>query len=318
MLTLLYVLLALLAATLVCFGLLGWKVSSMILRPKNWPYDTVVDEEEKRGHFTREWFEQNVCLEDFSIPSPFGYNLHAAIWPHEGELAFADGKPRVAVIVHGYTYCLLGGIKYASIFHALGFDCLLYDQRNHGLSGRALTTMGINEARDLCAVCDWARERFGANAILGTHGESMGAATVLLHAPQDPALAFAIEDCGYSDLNRELRFALTHRFHLPWFPVLAFASLFSRLRGGVFFASVVPKRALQNCESLPILFLHGDTDELVPFYMLKENYDAKPGKKQMRVFPGAAHAGCYHVDPAAYAQYVTEFLSENGVLSQNA
>ncbi len=318
LLTLLYVLLALLAAALVLSGLIGWKVSSMILRPKNWPYDTIVDEEEKRGHFTHEWFEQNVRLEEFTIPSPFGYNLHAAIWPHEGASAFADGKPRVAVIVHGYTYCLLGGIKYASIFHSLGFDCVLYDHRNHGLSDRALTTMGLNEARDLSAVCDWARERFGADAILGTHGESMGAATVLLHAPQYPGLSFVVEDCGYSDLKAELRFALTHRFHLPWFPVLAFASLFSRLRGGVFFGSVVPKRELQNCESLPMLFIHGDADELVPFSMLAENYDAKPGAKAKRAFPGASHAGCYHADPAVYAECLTAFLTENGILSPKA
>jgi len=316
--TLLTVLLALLAATLVVSVLIGWKVSSMVLRPKNWPYHTIVDEEEKRGHFTREWFERNVRLEESTIPSPFGYNLHAAVWPHEGICVFADGKPRVAVIVHGFTYCLLGGIKYASIFHSLGFDCVLYDHRNHGLSDRALTTMGICEARDLSAVCDWAQERFGADAILGTHGESMGAATVMLHAAQYPTLAFAIEDCGYSDLKAELRFALTHRFHLPWFPVLAFASLFSRLRGGVFYGIVMPKRALKRCESLPVLFLHGDADELVPFSMMKENFDAKPGKKQLHAFPGASHAGCYHADPTAYATYVTEFLSENGILTSKS
>ena len=318
MLTVIYVLLALLALALVCSGLLGWKVSSMILHPKNWPYDTVVDEEEKRGHFTRKWFEQNVNLEEFTLRSPFGYDLHGAVWPKSAECTFADGKPRVAVIVHGFTYCLLGGIKYASIFHALGFDCVLYDQRNHGLSGRALTTMGIAESRDLSAVCDWARERFGENAILGTHGESMGAATVLLQAPQYPALSFVVEDCGYSDLNQELRFALTHRFHLPWFPVLAFASLFSRLRGGVFFGNVVPKRAIRSCEALPMLFLHGDADELVPFSMLTENFNAKPGAKRMRVFPGATHAGCYHADPEGYAACLKEFLTQNGVLPADA
>lgn len=314
----LYILLALLAAALLLSLVAGWKVSSMILHPKNWPYDTVVDEEEKRGHFTRAWFEQNVRLEEFTLRSPFGYNLHCAIWPHDDACAFADGNPRVAVIVHGYTYCLLGGIKYASIFHSLGFDCVLYDHRNHGLSDRAPTTMGLAEARDLSAVCDWARERFGQNAVLGTHGESMGAATVMLQASQYPALSFAIEDCGYSDLNGELRFALTHRFHMPWFPVLPIASLFSRLRGGVFFGGVVPKRSLQACESLPMLLIHGDADELVPFSMLAENYAAKPGKKQMRAFPGASHAGCYLSDPAGYAACLTTFLTENGVLSPKA
>lgn len=311
---LLIVLFSLVAAAFVGSLLVGWKVSSMILHPKNWAYETVVDEEEKRGHFTRAWFEQHVRLEEFSIRSPFGYTLHGAVWPRDEGAAFADGKARVAVIVHGFTYCLLGGIKYASIFHALGFDCVLYDQRNHGLSDRALTTMGMAESRDLTAVCNWARERFGRDAILGTHGESMGAATVMLQASKDPALSFAIEDCGYSDLNAELRFALTHRFHLLWFPVLPIASLFSRLRGGVFFGSVVPKRSLSQCNALPMLFIHGDADELVPFSMLAENVAAKSGKKWMRAFPGATHAGCYQADPARYADCVAAFLAENDLI----
>lgn len=316
--TLLYTLLALLAALFAFLLFVGWKISSMILHPKNWSYDSVLEEEEKRGHFTRAWFKQTVRLEEFSLRSPFGYDLHCALWPHEGGCAFSDGKPRVVVLAHGFTYCLLGSVKYAAIFHALGFDCVLYDHRNHGLSGRAPTTMGIAESCDLSAVCDWAKSRFGAEAILGTHGESMGAATVMLQAAQYPGLSFAIEDCGYSDFRKELRFALTHRFHLPAVPLVSIASLFSRLRGGVFYGSVSPADSLRLCTSLPMLFLHGEADELVPCSMLAENYAAKPGKKQMRIFPDAAHAGCYRADPAAYAGCVTAFLTESGLLTPSA
>lgn len=313
--TLLYALLALLAALIAFTLLVGWKVSSMILHPKNWPYDAVLDEEEKRGHFTRAWFEQTVRLDEFSLRSPFGYDLHCALWPHAGGCAFSDGKPRVVVLAHGFTYCLLGSVKYAAIFHALGFDCVLYDHRNHGLSGRAPTTMGFAESGDLSAVCDWARSRFGPEAILGTHGESMGAATVMLQASQYPGLSFAVEDCGYSDFRKELRFALTHRFHLPAFPLVSIASLFSRLGGGVRFGSVSPAESLRHCASLPMLFLHGDADELVPFSMLAQNVAAKPGKKQARAFPGAAHAGCYRANPAEYAACIEAFLTENELLS---
>ena len=315
MATLLYVLLGLIAAALLLSLVLGWKTAGMIVHPMNWAYDSAVDEEEKRGHITRAWFEENVRLEEFMLPSQYGYDLHCALWPHAGELRFADKKPRVVVIVHGYTYCLLGGIKYASIFHSLGFDCLLYDHRNHGRSGRAPTTMGFYESRDLSTVCEWARTRFGESAIIGTHGESMGAATVMLQASQYPSLAFTIEDCGYSDLKKELSFALRHRFHLPAFPTVFIASLFSRLRGGVFFGKVRPIDSVRHCENLPMLFIHGDADGLVPFDMLKENYDAKPGKRAIRAFPEAGHAGCYHADPAAYAACVEAFLSDNGLLT---
>ena len=312
---LLYVLLGLLLAALLLSLMIGWKISGMIVHPMNWAYDSVVDEEEKRGHITRAWFEETVQLEEFTLPSLQGYELHCALWLHTGELPFADKKPRVVVIVHGFTYCLLGGIKYAAIFHALGFDCLLYDHRNHGRSGRAPTTMGYYESRDLNTVCDWARARFGEDAFIGTHGESMGAATVMLQASQYPSLAFAIEDCGYSDLKKELSFALRHRFHLPAFPLVSIASLFSRLRGGVFFSKVRPIDSVRRCENLPMLFIHGDADGLVPFNMLQANYDAKPGKRAIQAFPEAGHAGCYHSNPATYAACVEAFLSENGLLT---
>ena len=268
MLIALLVLLFLIAAAAAFSILVGWQVSSMILHPRGYDYDKVIEEEIKRGHFTREWFASCVRLEEFSVHSPFGYDLHCALWPRGDSAAFADGRRRVAVFAHGFTYCLLGGIKYASIFHALGFDCVLYDHRNHGRSGKAPTTMGYFESYDLTLVIAWARERFGKDALIGTHGESMGAATVMLHAGQEGGLAFAVEDCGFSDFVSELRFVLRHRFHIPAYPVLPIASLFSRLRGGVFFGSVSPKDALKKADGVPMLFIHGDADELVPYSML--------------------------------------------------
>ena len=314
MLIAIYILLALLVAAIVFSLFVGWKVSSMLLFPKVYAYETVVDEEIKRGHFTQKWFEENVHLEEFYLRSPFGYNLHCALWPHDNAASFSDGRRRVVVLVHGFTYCLLGGIKYASIFHALGFDCVLYDHRNHGLSGRAPTTLGIAESRDLAAVCAYARERFGENALLGTHGESMGAATVMLHAATDDRLAFAIEDCGYSSFKEELKYVLRNRFHLPVYPIFPIASLFSRLRGGVFFGSILPSEALRKAAHVPMLLIHGDSDGLVPFSMLEENFNAKAGIKKMLPFSQAKHADCYHADPALYRVAVTEFLRENGVL----
>ena len=157
MLIAVYILLALLTALVVFNVIVAWKLSNMLLHPRVYAYDTVVDEEVKRGHFTREWYDANVHLEDFTLRSPYGYDLHCALWPREEGVSFAHGRRRVVVLVHGFTYCLLGQIKYAAIFHDLGFDCVLYDHRNHGLSGRAPTTMGAFESKDLAFlfVCAW-------------------------------------------------------------------------------------------------------------------------------------------------------------------
>ena len=314
MLFALYVLLALAVAVVVFTVLVAWKVSGMILHPRVYAYDTVVDEEIKREHFTQKWFDENVHLEEFSLPSGFGYPLHCAVWPRENGVSFADGKRRVAVLVHGFSYCLLGQVKYASLFHDLGFDCVLYDHRNHGLSGRALTTMGACESKDLATVCLWARERFGEDALLGTHGESMGAATVMLHAKDDKRLAFAVEDCGFSDLGREIATVMIHRFHVPPFPVLPLANLFCRLRGGVFFGSVRPAKALKDCAHVPMLFIHGDADELIPSTMMQACFDAKAGEKESWLVPGARHADSFRADKEGYRAHLSAFLQAHQIL----
>lgn len=309
-----WIVLGVLAALIAAVFFTSWALSTIIVHPKTWNYNDCIAEEVKHGHFTREWFDNKCRLEEFSLRSQYGYDLHCAVWPHPEGASFPDGRPRVAVIVHGYTYCLIGSVKYARIFHDLGFDCVLYDHRNHGLSGKAPTSMGYYESCDLSAVCGWARGRFGKDALIGTHGESMGAATVMLQASQDPAPSFVIEDCGYSDLRDQLRSSVKQMYHLPYFPFVPLASWITRLRGGVRFSKVVPKDSVAKCASLPMLFIHGEKDNFVPYPMVRVNYSAKPGMREIKTFPGAEHAASYGSDPEGYRICVTSFLKDAGVI----
>jgi fermentation-respiration switch protein FrsA (DUF1100 family) len=138
----------------------------------------------------------------------------------------------------------------------------------------------------------------------------MGAATVMMNAPLDKQLAFVIEDCGYSDLSEQLAYNMKKIYHLPRFPFLPIASLFSRLRGGIFFHQVVPKNEVAKCDSLPMLFLHGEQDDFVPTYMVKEIYEVKKGYRRMRIFPNASHAESYWNNQAEYTREIEEFLKE--------
>ncbi len=174
--------------------------------------------------------------------------------------------------------------------------------------------MGACEAKDLETVCAWAREHYGEDALLGTLGESMGAATVMLHAKEDARLAFAVEDCGFSDLKREIALVMINRFHAPPFPVLPLASLFCRLRGGVFLGSVCPANALKDCAHVPMLFIHGDADELIPYAMMQECFDAKAGEKERWLVPGARHADCFRADQEGYRTHLSTFLQAHRII----
>ena len=60
----------------------------------------------------------------------------------------------------------------------------------------------------------------------------------------------------------------------------------------------------------PMLFIHGDADDFVPFAHLQKNYDAKThGYKEMWVAPGSAHAMAYKDHPAEYTEKVRSFIN---------
>lgn len=295
--------------------IVSWKLCSLAVRPKTWDYQATYEEEIRKGAINQEKFEKEYQPEDFFVQSADGCSIHGIAIPAKPGTAFADGRQRVAVIAHGYSYTLLGSVKYAEIFRNLGFSCVLFDERGHGRSSSVPTTMGFREAQDIAAVCAWARKRFGEDCMLGTHGESMGAAAVMMHAPTDPQLAFAIEDCGYSDLSRELFYQMHAQYHLPRWPFLPLASLLAVVRGGVRFDTVRPAEAVGQCPpQLPFLFIHGTADTFVPSAMAHENYEAKKGIRSLQLFEGSEHARSWFDHPVQYAQVLEEFLRGNHII----
>ena len=301
---------ALIALIIAAILVTAYRLSSMIVKPDTSDPDQCYLDEIARGKINKLEYEQNYHREDFKLVSDYGYTLSGSFIPRDPERNTFEDQEKVVVLVHGYTYCQFGSVKYIDIFRRLGFHCVIYDHRNHGYSDKAVTTMGYYEARDLKKVCDYVREKLGEKIILGTHGESMGASTVMMNAPLDSKLAFVIEDCGYSDLSDQLAHNMKKIYHLPRIPFLEIASLFSKLRGGIYFHQVVPKKEIAKCENLPILFLHGDRDDFVPTTMIHQLYQAKKGYRRMKIFPNAAHAESYWNNRDSYTKEIEVFLKE--------
>ena len=93
---------------------------------------------------------------------------------------------------------------YAKAYLNLGFHVFMIDHRNHGESDKVYTTMGDKEADDLQTLIEYVYEKMGANIVLGTQGESMGAATVMINAGRYHSVDFVSEDCGYHSLKELL------------------------------------------------------------------------------------------------------------------
>ena len=69
---------------------------------------------------------------------------------------------------------------------------------------------------------------------------------------------------------------------------------------------------MRKCK-LPILFAHGESDNLVPCYMSQENYDACVSPKCLLTVPGAGHGLAYGVEPERYLEVVADFYTKNGI-----
>ncbi|MFR1518274.1 MAG: alpha/beta hydrolase [Clostridia bacterium] len=224
----------------------------------------------------------------------------------------------IVLCMHGYRSDSFKeyGI-YANFYHtSLHADLMLPDQRAHGESEGKYICYGVKERFDVLRWLDYinrlSKERYGKLLPIYLHGISMGCATVLmaygLGYPDN--VRGIIADCGYTSPDAIFRHILKHSFHLPRFPVLNISNLISRICAGFGFqeASTLDAMAKAAPDSIPILFLHGDSDRFVPTEMSVQNYEACTGKKKLLIVKGAAHAVSYYTDKAAYEAAVRELI----------
>lgn len=244
----------------------------------------------------------DVPWEDVYITSFDGLQLH-------GRLLSRDGAKGTILLFHGYRSCADGDFGCAvPLMRSLGFQVLLVDQRAHQKSEGRYITFGLLERQD--ALC-WAREmsrRFGAEHPLYLDGISMGAATVLMAAslPLPDSVRGIIADSGFTS-PKAIIGSVIRRLHLPAKPLLWLMNLWSRMLVGVSLDAYCAPEAMKSCR-LPVLFVHGKADSLVPWEMTRENYDACQSEKTLLLVEEADHGESFLVDRAACEKAMRAFL----------
>ncbi len=284
----------------------GLYFAYIVTFPKCFGFEETYEIEKASGKLVEADF-QRMEKEVLRLPSPYGYELHGYYFP-------VPGSKRGVIFSHGITYTLFGSVKYMKIFRDLGFNVLIYDLRNHGKSGGRNSTFGYYERYDLQALTTWMIETIGPDAVIGTHGESMGAGISLMHAALDARIRFVVSDCSYSDLPDLLSYRIQQDYHLPAFPLIPTASLMSKLLTSMRFEDVRPAQEVQKI-SAPVLFIHGAEDDFIPTRQVHALYENKThGPRQLYVAPNAAHAESFWTNQEEYTRVVTRFLMENQIL----
>ena len=288
--------------------LAGLYFATLIIYPKTRPVEANYQREVENGKLVEAEFAA-LPKQELSVRSPFGYSLYGIYIPF-------NGSRRTVIIVHGIKDTLYICVKYLNLFRKRGFNVLLYDQRNHGHNRKINTTFGYYEKHDLKAVMDWALEKVGPDGVVGTMGESLGAAVVLQHAAIDPRAAFVVADCPYSNLTQLIHYLAKRDYHLPAFPLLYIADFFCGLLSGMRLSYVSPIKDIVGVE-LPVFWIHGQGDDYIPPQMSVDMYNAKRrGIKKLFLAPNAGHAEAYWNNREEYDRQIGEFLAEAGLESQ--
>jgi fermentation-respiration switch protein FrsA (DUF1100 family) len=229
---------------------------------------------------------------------------------------------RTLVVVHGVRTNRAdpgaGILDLSGEFARHGFAVLAFDMRGSGESPPAPLSLGYFEQRDVLGAVDFLRSGslpypdLGRPRIIGGWGVSMGAATLLLAASQEPAIRAVVSDCAYADIIPILQREVPKGGHLP--PMFTPGTLVAAdVLYGIDYYTVRPMDVVAKIAPRPIFFIHGSADTYIPpsnMSVLAAAAQAAPNAHvQTWLVPGATHARSFVLMPKEYVSRVVAFYT---------
>lgn len=286
-------------------------------RGLNGPIATAVQDKERKSiqeneyranlerilHEGSDWFDA-FPKEKLETENRNGDILHA-------DLIKPEKESNIYVLcIHGYTSAPKFMGIYAKKFRELGYNVVLPSLRGHADSEIEFISMGWKDRLD---VVDWinyiVKEHPDCEIIL--HGVSMGAATTMMTLGEElPSnVKAAIEDCGYTNAWDVIKHKMS-KMSIPDFPFLYSANSINMMREKFSLKDASCTEQLKKCIT-PLLFIHGEADDFVPYSMLDIVYDAadKCEKEKLSV-PDAPHARSVCAHPDLYWNTIINFLKK--------
>lgn len=303
---------AVLAAVVIGFSVYGIKLFRKMICREPYALAPTREEAEEPMHLDSLWapyrmaFQEGkkfFCLADrerVEITAHDGITLVGhVLWPEgvRGE----DGQPDLTKIkgffqlmhgFHGTGYSNFGLVL--PFYMSLGYAILLVDERGHQESGGEYITLGVKERYDCRDWVGYLAGRFGQDMPIYLDGISMGATVVMLASELDlPGnVRGVIADCGFTSPKEIMEYMIRERMHLPTKILMPLAGLLCRWMAGFDWEECSTLDAM-NEGRLPVLFLHGRADDIVPCYMTEQNYAACTADKDVMYVDEAGHGLCY-------------------------
>lgn len=228
-----------------------------------------------------------------------------------GHWRSCPGAKRAVVAMHGWRSSWdwdFGMI--ADTLMELGCSVLFAEQRGQNRSEGAHMTFGMLERFDCAQWAAWVANETGGALPVYLAGVSMGATTVLMAGGLAlPAQVRGIvADCGFTSPAEIFRHVTRNNLKIRHGLPDRLMERVCRRKIHMGAADCSATDALRKCR-VPVLFIHGTEDRLVPVTMSYENYRACAAEKRLFVVPGAGHGESFHTDPRGYRRELEAFFA---------
>ena len=250
-------------------------------------------------------FMDTLEVEEKYIESFDGFKLQAYYFKNPNQK-----ENRIFLGIHGFR----SGPKheyapYIKKYFEMGYSLLLPCQRAHYKSEGKYITMGSKERYDVLSWCNYIVSEFGEDSKILVQGISMGAASVCLASSLDlpKNVIGIISDCGYSSFKDQLSYTMK-QFKAPAGILLSVIGYYTK-KIGLDLNSEGPVDAVKNSK-VPILFMHGEVDMIVPVSLSKKLYQACGNERFLHIVPNANHAESAVRDIDTYFKIIKEFFKE--------
>ncbi|MEG4529439.1 alpha/beta fold hydrolase [Microcoleus sp. D2_18a_D3] len=206
------------------------------------------------------------------------------------------GLGGVVLYLHGNASNVGANVEHAYRFHRLGLSVFVMDYRGYGKSqGDFPSESQVYEDAQLA--WDYLVKQRGINPNqIYLYGHSLGGAIAIDLAVRHPEAAGLIVEGSFTSTRAMVNFqkGLFWMFPIDFLLTQRFDSL-----------SKVDR--LQ----MPVLFIHGTADHVVPVEMTKKLFDAAPEPKQLYIVPDGGHTNVAQIGGAEYLQILSQFLGSS-------
>lgn len=211
------------------------------------------------------------------------------------------------VLCHGYQRSIEETFSIGRDLSERGFNVLLFDFRGCGRSGGRYTSLGYHEPLDVRGAVQWLWGRHGNQRPVGVLGISMGGASTLMAAVDEPLISAIVSDSAFATLQGavDLRFA---PLSFPKAQLYRLSMLAAEVMCGGRVRDVRPVDAAARLGDRPVLLIHGRLDAVAPFEHAEQLNAALSGPHELWALDGVYHAMARFAQADAYLERVSSFF----------